>query len=146
MPTPARLATSSSEPSVPRSANSPTAAASSFSRLRRASARSGLSWVGPVISGGTLRFVLAFRTGGFLRFSVGQPGRTHRHLRHDPPQHPLDPRPFPSRRLGPQRGRCPARRARRDRRAHLLEQEVTLAYLRELAGPAAARGRARRSL
>jgi len=28
-----------------------------------------------------------------------------------------------------------------DRRAHLLEQEVTLAYLRELAGPDAVPGR-----
>jgi hypothetical protein len=28
-----------------------------------------------------------------------------------------------------------------ERRAHLLEQEVTLAYLRELAGPAAVPGR-----
>ena len=39
------------------------------------------------------------------------------------------PRPLPS-----------ARRAA-DRRAHLLEQEVTLAYLRELAGPDAVPGR-----
>src|SRR3954469_23083733 len=39
MPTPARLATASSETSVPASPNSSTAAASSLSRLRRASAR-----------------------------------------------------------------------------------------------------------
>ena len=42
------------------------------------------------------------------------------------------PRPRPS-----------ARRAA-DRRAHLLEQEVTLAYLRELAGPDAVPGRRQR--
>jgi hypothetical protein len=30
-----------------------------------------------------------------------------------------------------------------ERRAHLAEQEVTLAYLRELAGPAAVPGRRR---
>src|SRR5918995_599800 len=95
MPTPARLATSSREPSVPRSANSPTAAASTFSRLRAASFRRGLSCGVVVITGGCLRFVLVFRTGGFLRFSVGPTGRTHHHFRHDPPQHRLDPRPRP---------------------------------------------------
>src|SRR5215212_6631745 len=104
MPTPARLATSSSEPSVPRSANSPTAAASTFSRLRAASLRSGLSLVGTDISGGCLRFVLGFRNGGFLRFSVGQPGRKHHHLRHDPPQHRAEPHPRPPPGRDPRQG------------------------------------------
>src|SRR5689334_11452827 len=45
MPTPACLATASSETSVPSLANSSAAASSSFSRLRRASARMVLSTV-----------------------------------------------------------------------------------------------------
>jgi hypothetical protein len=50
------------------------------------------------------------------------------------PSHDRHPTPRPG-------GTRPSARRAADRRAHLLEQEVTLAYLRELAGPGALPGR-----
>jgi hypothetical protein len=56
--------------------------------------------------------------------------------------------PARARRRGPARetAQRPSARRAADRRAHLLEQEVTLAYLRELAGPHALPGRSRRAM
>ena len=60
MPTPARRAIASSDTSGPASANSSPAAASSFARLRCASARLGSLFAGlSYVNGGYLRFVLA---------------------------------------------------------------------------------------